>query len=65
MLFFLKIEIIFFYIGLSITSAETHDRKYPYQATLLLKGEIVCGGAIVNTQGIITAASCFKGGEAK
>lgn len=37
--------------------------QYPYQVSILVKGQPACGGAIVNEKHVVTAASCLNGTE--
>ncbi|XP_018327571.1 proclotting enzyme [Agrilus planipennis] len=34
--------------------------KYPWYAALILEGEVFCGGSLITTKTVITAAHCFK-----
>lgn len=34
--------------------------KYPWYATLIASGAVACGGALIGTKTVISAAHCYK-----
>ncbi|XP_060655576.1 trypsin beta [Drosophila nasuta] len=49
------------YDGRIVGGQVTEIRNFPYQASIQLHGQHICGGAIIGDYFILTAAHCFEG----